>query len=114
MPKLNQNLRHYFSYAYNKFIIMDKIEKMHMMDKMIRELEDITNSQTSLLKKIAQLEADNINLGNTLLDKRLPDIHEKVDEALTEAKTVSQEFAEVREKFVKDNKLNEVLPEAEV
>jgi ElaB/YqjD/DUF883 family membrane-anchored ribosome-binding protein len=93
---------------------MDKIEKMHMMDKMIRELEDITNSQTSLLKKIAQLEADNINLGNTLLDKRLPDIHGKVDEALTEAKAVSGEFAEVREKFVKDNKLDEVLPEADV
>ena len=93
---------------------MDKIEKMHMMDKMIRELEDITNSQTSLLKKIKQLEADNINLGNTLLDKRLPDIHGKVDEGLTEAKAVSEEFAEVREKFVKDNKLDEVLPEADV
>lgn len=93
---------------------MDKIEKMHMMDKMIRELEDITNSQTSLLKKITQLEADNINLGNTLLDKRLPDIHGKVDEGLTEAKAVSEEFAEVREKFVKDNKLDEVLPEADV
>ncbi len=85
-----------------------------MMDKMIRELEDITNSQTSLLKKIAQLEAENINLGNTLLDKRLPDIHGKVDEALIEAKAVSDEFAEVREKFVKDNKLGEVLPEADV
>jgi hypothetical protein len=93
---------------------MDKVEKMHMMDKMIRELEDITNSQTSLLKKIAQLEADNINLGNTLLDKRLPDIHEKVDQALTEVTTVRGEFTEVREKFVKDNKLDEVLPEAEV
>lgn len=93
---------------------MDKVEKMHMMDKMIRELEDITNSQTSLLKKIAQLEADNINLGNTLLDKRLPDIHEKVDEALTEVKAVSEEFSDVRDKFVKDNKLDEVLPEAEV
>lgn len=93
---------------------MDKIEKMHMMDKMIRELEDITNSQTSLLKKITQLEADNINLGNTLLDKRLPDIHGKVDEALTEVKAVSDEFAEVREKFVKDNKLDQVLPEADV
>ena len=93
---------------------MDKIEKMHMMDKMIRELEDITNSQTSLLKKISQLEAENINLGNTLLDKRLPDIHEKVDEALTEVKKVNEEFAQVREKFVKDNKLDEVLPEADV
>ncbi|MEO5888658.1 MAG: hypothetical protein ABIQ31_00335 [Ferruginibacter sp.] len=91
---------------------MDKIEKMHMMDKMLRELEDITNSQTSLLKKIAQLEADNINLGNTLLDKRLPDIHEKIDQGLIEVTAVNAEFAEVREKFVNDNKLNEVLPEA--
>ena len=93
---------------------MDKVEKKHMMDKMIRELEDITNSQTSLLKKIAQLEAENINLGNTLLDKRLPDIHEKVDQALTEVKAVREEFSDVRDKFVKDNKLDEVLPEAEV
>lgn len=91
---------------------MDKVEKMHMMDKMIRELEDITNSQTSLLKKIAQLEAENINLGNTLLDKRLPDIHEKVDQALTEVTTVRTEFTEVRDKFVSDNKLDEVLPES--
>ncbi|MEO6230229.1 MAG: hypothetical protein ABJB11_16520 [Ferruginibacter sp.] len=93
---------------------MEKIEKMHMMDKMLRELDDITNSQTSLLKKISQLEADNINLGNTLLDKRLPDIHEKVDQALEEVSAVNKEFAEVREKFVTDNKLSEVLPEANI
>ena len=91
---------------------MEKIDKMHMMDKMIRELEDITNSQTSLLKKISQLEADNINLGNSLLDKRLPDIHEKVDQALTEVNAVKEEFTEVRDKFVSDNKLDEVLPES--
>ena len=90
---------------------MEKIEKMHMMDKMLRELEDITNSQTSLLKKITQLEADNINLGNSLLDKKLPDIHEKVDMALTEVIAVNTEFAAVRKKFVDDNKLNEVLQE---
>lgn len=91
---------------------MEKIEKMRMMDKMLRELEDITNSQTSLLKKIAQLEAENINLGNTLLDKRLPDIHEKIDLALTEVSAVNTEFAAARDKFVTDNKLSEVLPEA--
>lgn len=91
---------------------MEKIDKMHMMDKMLRELEDITNTQTSLLKKIAQLEAENINLGNSLLDKRLPDIHEKVDQALTEVTAVREEFTEVRDKFVSDNKLDEVLPES--
>ncbi len=93
---------------------MEKIEKMHMMDKMLRELEDITNSQTSLLKKLSQLEADNINLGNRLLEKRLPDIHGKVDEALIEVQAVKTEFTAEREKFVNDNKLNEVLPEANI
>ena len=93
---------------------MDTIEKMHMMDKMLRELLDITNSQTSLLKKISQLEADNINLGNTLLDKKLPDIHETVDQALTEVSAVNSEFTQLRNKFVDDNKLNEVLPETNI
>ncbi len=84
------------------------------MDKMLRELEDITNSQTSLLKKISQLEAENINLGNSLLEKRLPDIHEKVDAALTEVTAVQTDFTVVRDKFVKDNKLDEVLPDATI
>ncbi len=91
---------------------MDKFEKKKMMDKMIRELEDITNSQTSLLKKITQLEAENINLGNSLLEKRLPDIHEKVDAALTEVIALQTEFGEVSDKFIKDNKLDEPIPES--
>jgi len=86
---------------------MDNLSKMNMMDKMLRELEDIIHSETSLLKKITQLEADNINLGNTFLDKRLPDIHGKVDEALTEVTAVKTEFTDIRDKFVADNKLNE-------
>ena len=91
---------------------MDKLEKKNMMDKMLRELEDITNSQTSLLKKIAQLEAENINLGNSLLEKRLPDIHEKVDTALTEVIALQTDFEEVRDKFITDNKLDVVVPES--
>ncbi|MEJ7627119.1 MAG: hypothetical protein WKF35_09660 [Ferruginibacter sp.] len=90
---------------------MDKIEKMHLMDKMNRELQDILNSQTSLLKKISQLEAENINLNNSLLEKRLPDIHGKVDDGVQELTTLQTEFTEVRDKFVKDNKLEETLPE---
>ena len=91
---------------------MDKMEKKSLMDKMIRELEDIANSQTSLLKKITQLEADNINLGNSMLDKSLPDIHEKIDEGLTEVNKVATDFTDIRDKFVKENKLDEVLESA--
>jgi len=90
---------------------MEKTEKLHLMDKMIREIQDILNSQTSLLKKIAQIEAENINLGNSVLEKTLPDIHGKVDEGITEITAMQEPFQEVRDKFVKDNKLEEILPE---
>ncbi|MEP7163308.1 MAG: hypothetical protein ABI741_01375 [Ferruginibacter sp.] len=90
---------------------MDKLEKKRMMEKMLRELDDILNSQTSLLKKISQLEAENINLGNAVLEKRLPDIHGKVDDGIGEIALVVEEFTAAKDKFVKDNKLDEALPE---
>ncbi len=91
---------------------MDKIEKLHLMEKILRELDDVVNSQTSLLKKVGQLEVENINLGNSILEKQLPEIHGKADEALTIASALQAEFTEVKDKFIKDNKLDEVLPEA--
>ncbi len=87
---------------------MDKLEKLANIDKLIRELEDLTNSQTSVLKKIGQLEAENINLGDKILEKGLPQIYEHADEALTEITNLQTEFTEARDKFVKDNKLDEI------
>lgn len=89
---------------------MDKREKLHSMEKMLRELDDIVNSQKSLLKKVAQLEAENINLSIGLLDKQLPEIHSKADETLTVATNLKETFTEVKDKFIKDNKLDEVTP----
>ncbi len=86
---------------------MDKMEKRKMMEKMLRELDDVLNSQTSLLKKISQLEAENINLGNVVLDKHLPDIHGHVDERISDINKVIEEFTAALNKFVTDNKLDE-------
>ena len=91
---------------------MDARAKLALMDKVLRELEDLTNSQTSVLKKIGQLEAENINLDNKVLNEGLPDLYEHVDDALEEATTLQTEFTEARDKFIKDNKLDEV-PETE-
>ena len=86
---------------------MDKREKLTMMDKIIRELEDLVNSQTSVMKKIGQIEAENINLGDKYLDEKLPDVFEHVDEALTRSTALHTEFTEIRDKFVKDNRLDQ-------
>lgn len=78
------------------------------MDKLVRELDDLVNSQTSVLKKIGQIEAENINLGDKYLDEKLPDVFELVDNALTQATAIQTEYTELRDKFVADNRLDEV------
>ena len=88
--------------------IMEKLQKLQLMDKIIRELDDLKNSQTSVLKKLAQIEADNINLGVSLLEKKLPDFHEEVDSGVTIVSDLLDEFKAHREKFYTDNRLGEL------
>lgn len=87
---------------------MDKREKLEMMDKILRELDDLKNSQTSVLKKISKIEADNINLGVGLLEKRLPDMWQNVDNNLSLVSTLEEEFQAHRDKFYSDNNLGAV------
>lgn len=91
---------------------MEKRQKMEAMDKMLRELEDVKNSQTSLLKKITQLEAENINVGIDFLDGELGELHEQTDTQLNHLTQLTEKLQEHRDDFVKKNKLD-VVEEAQ-
>lgn len=82
---------------------MDARQQLTLMDKIIRELDDLKNSQTSVLKKISQIEADNINLGVDLLNDALPGIHEEVDDAVEKVTALLEDFKEHRNKYESDN-----------
>jgi len=82
---------------------MDPRQRLVLMDKVIRELDDLKNSQTSVLKKIAQIEADNINLEAGILSDGLPDLHEEVDHGLQKISELHEQFMEFRNKYEKDN-----------
>ncbi|RYG52560.1 MAG: hypothetical protein EOO01_06350 [Chitinophagaceae bacterium] len=90
---------------------MDKMQKLQMMDKILRELDDVKSSQTSLLKKVAQIEAENINLGVQLLDQELPDVHESIDNGIESVSSLNEKFQAHRDKFATDNKLEVVAAE---
>jgi len=87
---------------------MEKRQKLELIDKMLRELDDLKNSQTAVLKKIAQVEAENINAGIQVLDKGLPDIHEKADQNLEGLSQLLDELQQHRTEFVKKNNLEPV------
>lgn len=82
---------------------MDAPQQLAMMDKIIRELDDLKNSQTSVLKKIAQIEADNINLSIGILSDGLPDLHEEVDHGVQKVTELQEQFTEYRNKYEVDN-----------
>ena len=86
---------------------MEKLQKLQMMDKILRELDDLKSSQTSVLKKVTQIEADNINLGNSLLDQSLPDVHESIDKGIESVTALSEKFQASRNKFAVENRLEE-------
>lgn len=88
---------------------MTKLEKLEMMDKILRELEDLRNSQVSVMKKIAQIEVDNMNLGAAVLEKSLPEIHGKVDDNVTLVSQLEEEFTAHRDQFFADNNLGAVI-----
>lgn len=88
-----------------KYIYMDNRQKLELMYKIIRELDDLKNSQTAVLKKLSQIEADNINLGEKILDEHLPGIHEEVDAGVEKVSTLLDQFTVIRDDFEKKNPL---------
>lgn len=78
-------------------------QQLDLMNKIIRELEDLKNSQTSVLKKIAQIEADNINLNEDALSDALPEIHEKVDDGIQKVTELIEKCQTSRTKFEQDH-----------
>lgn len=84
---------------------MDKVQKLELMDKIQRELKDLEQSQTSVLKKVSQIAAHNINLSAELLDQKLPDLQESIDANVTSITELSEAFDTYRNKFFTDNKM---------
>lgn len=84
---------------------MDKLEKFEMMDKILREFEDLRNSQIFVLKKISKIEAGNINLGVGLLEKKLPEMWQNVDSNLNLVSALEEEFQTYRDKFYTDTNI---------
>jgi len=84
---------------------MDKRQQLELIDKVQRELDDLKNSQTSILKKVSQIAAHNITLGVDLLDSELPNLEEQVNASLKVTSDLSDAFAEYRTKFFSDNNL---------
>ena len=84
---------------------MDKLQKFELMNKIVRELEDLQNSQTALIKKIGKIEVDNMNgLNDKFLEKNLGEMHSKIAENVDAVTNIFTHFEEQRDNYAEKNK----------
>ncbi|MHA4894746.1 hypothetical protein ACXZ1K_08345 [Pedobacter sp. PWIIR3] len=85
---------------------MDTLKKFELMEKIVRELEDLQHSQQAIIQKIGKIEVDNIELSDKKLDKDLPDMHQRVADNLETIKSILEYFAEKTENFGSKNNVD--------
>jgi len=85
---------------------MDTLKKFELMEKIVRELEDLQHSQQAIIQKIGKIEVDNIELGDKRLDKDLPDMHQRVADNLDTIVAILAYFADKTENFGNKNNVD--------
>ena len=91
---------------------MDTLKKFELMEKIVRELEDLQHSQQALIQKIGKIEVDNIDLGDKKLDQDLPDMHQRVADNLDTISEILAYFAEKTDKFGDKNNVDSLKEQA--
>ncbi|NQX39790.1 hypothetical protein SAMN05421820_106191 [Pedobacter steynii] len=85
---------------------MDTLKKFELMEKIVRELEDLQHSQQAIIQKIGKIEVDNIELGDKRLDKDLPDMHQRVSDNLDTIVGILEYFADKTQSFGNKNNVD--------
>ncbi|MBE9602107.1 hypothetical protein [Pedobacter sp. MC2016-24] len=85
---------------------MDTLKKFELMEKIVRELEDLQHSQQAIIQKIGKIEVDNIELGDKKLEKDLPDMHQRVSDNLDTIVTILDYFADKTQNFGNKNNVD--------
>ena len=93
---------------------MDKIRKYELMEKIVHELEDLKNSQTAIITKLAKIEVDNIDLGDKRLEKDLPDMHQRVADNLDTIASILEDFASQTDEYSNKNNITALKEQEEI
>ncbi|MBK1440440.1 hypothetical protein JHJ32_10625 [Parapedobacter sp. ISTM3] len=93
---------------------MDKLKKFELMEKIVRELEDLKRSQQAVLEKIGKIEVDNIELGDSRLERVLPDIYQRTAENSDAITELLNSFAEKTDDFAAKNNVNQLRQQQEL
>ena len=86
---------------------MNNREKLEKMDRALRLLEDLKNSQVALIEKSSQLQMDAMSFNFSEMEKNMGDLYGRYSESLEMLDEELERFLIKRDKFEKDNNLEQ-------
>lgn len=85
---------------------MNNREKLQKMDRALRLLEDLKNSQVALIEKSSQLQLDAMEFNFPTMEKNMGDLYTRYNESLDMLNEELERFDITRNKFEMENGLD--------
>lgn len=89
-----------------KLLIMENREKLEKMDRAIRLLENLKNSQVALIEKSSQLQMDAMEFNFSEMEKNMGDLYSRYSESLEILNLELERFELKRNQFEKQHGLD--------
>lgn len=93
---------------------MDKLKKFELMEKIVRQLQDLQHSQQAIIEKVGKLEIDNFDLSDKNLEKVLSDIHQRTADNFDSINTLLDGFSDKTDSFGEKNNVTKLREQKEI
>ncbi len=86
---------------------MNNAEKLEKMERALRLLEDLKNSQVALIEKSSQLQLDAMEFNFVNMEKNMGDLYSRYNDSLNMLEEELDRFEIRRNQFKQEHKLGE-------
>ena len=87
---------------------MPHFQQLEAINDMLRELEDVKNSQVSLLKKVTEMESDSNPVTGNFLQKEITIVHDQANDNFINLTRLIKELQTHRSSFLRSYNLEAV------
>jgi hypothetical protein len=93
---------------------MNNLKKFELMEKIVRQLQDLQHSQQAIIEKIGKIEIDNFDLNDKNLEKVLSDIHQRTADDHASINTLLDGFSDKTDTFGEKNNVEKLKEQQEI
>ncbi len=93
---------------------MNNLKKFELMEKIVRQLQDIQHSQQAIIEKVGKVEIDNFDLNDKNLAKVLSDIHQRTADNFDSIHALLDGFSDKTDTFGEKNNVEKLRQQQEI